>query len=133
GLHGRWELIHTHPTVIMDVAHNVDGIRQLVQQTELTEHQQLHIVMGMVKDKEVEKVLTLLPKEAHYYFTRAHIPRSLPENELAAKAATLQLKGETFPDVNKALHKALEKANPEDLIIICGSVFLVGEVNTAIH
>lgn len=133
GLHGRWELIHTHPTVIMDVAHNVDGIRQLVQQTELTEHQQLHIVMGMVKDKEVEKVLTLLPKEANYYFTRAHIPRSLPENELASKAATLQLKGETFPDVNKALHKALEKANPEDLIIICGSVFLVGEVNTAIR
>lgn len=133
GLHGRWEIIHTHPTVIMDVAHNVDGIRQLVQQTELTEYHQLHIVMGMVKDKEVEKVLTLLPKEARYYFTRAHIPRSLPENELAAKAATLQLKGETFPDVNKALHKALEKANPEDLIIICGSVFLVGEVNTAIH
>lgn len=133
GLHGRWEIVHTNPSVVLDVAHNVDGIKQLLQQVELTEHYQLHIVMGMVKDKEVEKVLALFPKEAHYYFTRAHIPRSLPENELAAKAATLQLKGETFPDVNKALHKALEKAKPEDLIIICGSVFLVGEVNTAIH
>lgn len=132
GLHGRWEIIHTNPLVVLDVAHNVDGIKQLTQQIELTEHQQLHIIIGMVKDKEAEKVLTLLPGEAHYYFTRAHIPRSLPENELAAKAATLQLKGETFPDVNKALHTVLEKAKPGDLIIICGSVFLVGEVNTAI-
>ncbi len=133
GLHGRWEIIHSNPLVVLDVAHNVDGIKQLTQQIELTEHQQLHIIIGMVKDKEAEKVLTLLPREAHYYFTRAHIPRSLPENELATKAAGLQLKGESFPDVNKALQAALEKAKPGDLIIVCGSVFLVGEVNTSIH
>jgi dihydrofolate synthase/folylpolyglutamate synthase len=133
GLHGRWEILHTQPLVVLDVAHNVDGIQQLLQQIELTEHHQLHIVMGMVKDKEVEKVLALLPKEAHYYFTRAHIPRSLPENELAEKADVLQLKGTTFMNVNKALQTAIEKAKAGDLIVVCGSVFLVGEVNTSMH
>ena len=133
GLHGRWEIIHTSPTVIMDVAHNIDGIRQLVQQTELTEHKQLHIIIGMVKDKEAEKVLALLPKSAIYYFTKAQIPRALPEDELKEIAAKINLKGNAFPEVNEALAFALQHAHPDDLIIVCGSVFLVGEVNTSIH
>jgi dihydrofolate synthase/folylpolyglutamate synthase len=128
GLHGRWEIVHQSPTVVMDVAHNIDGIKQLVQQIELTDHRELHIITGMVKDKEVEKILELLPKEAHYYFTRAQIPRAIPEHELAEKAKLAKLKGYPFPTVNEALHAALQHAHPDDLIVVCGSVFLVGEV-----
>ncbi|MGB3154294.1 MAG: folylpolyglutamate synthase/dihydrofolate synthase family protein [Chitinophagaceae bacterium] len=128
GLHGRWEIIHTSPKVILDVAHNADGIRQLVLQSEVTEHNQLHIVLGMVKDKEIETVLALLPSNARYYFTKAQIPRALPETELKEKAALLNLKGDSFPEVNKALHNAMQQAHPDDLIIVCGSIFLVGEV-----
>lgn len=128
GLHGRWEIIHRSPTIVLDVAHNVDGIKQLVQQIELTEHRELHIITGMVKDKEVEKILELLPKEAHYYFTKAQIPRAIPENELAEKAKLAKLKGHSFPTVDEALQSALEHAHEDDLIVVCGSVFLVGEI-----
>lgn len=128
GLHGRWEVIHQHPAVILDVGHNEDGIKQILAQLELTDHHHLHIVIGLVKDKEVEKVLALLPKEASYYFTRASIPRALPEDQLAAKAATFQLSGLHYPDVNTALHAARQKAGKQDLVLVCGSVFVVGEV-----
>jgi dihydrofolate synthase/folylpolyglutamate synthase len=129
GLHGRWEVIQHHPLVVLDVAHNEDGIRQLIQQTEVILHRQLHIVMGMVKDKEVDKVLMLLPKNAVYYFTRSSIPRALPEDILMQKAAEQRLKGRSFPDVNAALSAALEHAHKDDLVLVCGSVFVVGEVN----
>lgn len=129
GLHGRWEIIHHKPDVVLDVAHNVDGIKQLAEQIEVTDYRQLHLIIGMVKDKEVEKVISLLPREADYYFTKAHIPRALPEDQLALKAKAIGLQGETFPDVNIALQAALAKAHKDDLILICGSVFLVGEVN----
>jgi dihydrofolate synthase/folylpolyglutamate synthase len=128
GLHGRWEIIHTNPVVVLDVAHNEDGVRQLVQQAEVTPHQELHIVTGMVKDKEIEAILALFPQEARYYFTKAQVPRALPENELLEKARQLNLKGESFAEVNTALASALEHAREDDLVIICGSVFLVGEV-----
>ena len=128
GLHGRWEIIHQSPAVVLDVAHNIDGIKQLVQQIELTEHHDLHIITGMVKDKEVEKILELLPKEARYYFTKAQIPRAIPENELTEKAKLVNLKGHSFSNVNDALRSALQHAHPDDLIIVCGSIFLVGEV-----
>lgn len=128
GLHGRWEIIHSHPLVVMDVAHNADGFRQLVQQVELTDYHELHIVIGMVKDKEVEKLLALLPRHAYYYFTRAQIPRALPEDELAVKATIAGLRGESWSNVNDAVKAAMEKAHRDDMILICGSVFLVGEV-----
>lgn len=132
GLHGRWEAIHHSPLVVLDVAHNIEGIRQLVQQLELTKHKQLHIVKGMVKDKEVEKILDILPKDAIYYFTKAQIPRAMPEIELAEKAILSGLTGHTFPNVNEALHSALQHAHKDDLIVVSGSVYLVGEVNTPI-
>jgi len=132
GLHGRWEIIHQSPIVVLDVAHNMDGIKQLVQQIELTKHHELHIITGMVKDKEVEKILALLPKEALYYFTKAQIPRAIPENELTEKAKLVKLKGHPFSNVNEALQSALQHAHQDDLIIVCGSVFLVGEVNAPI-
>ena len=128
GLHGRWEIIAHHPTVVLDVAHNADGIGQLVEQIELTDHTLVHIVLGMVKDKEVEKVLSLLPHTARYYFTQAQIPRAIDSVVLQAKALVAGLSGDIYPDVNAALDTAKNKAGRNDLIIVCGSVFLVGEV-----
>jgi dihydrofolate synthase/folylpolyglutamate synthase len=131
GLHGRWEIIHQKPTVVLDVAHNANGIEQLVLQIKNTHHKKLHIILGMVKDKDVSKVLSLLPKDAAYYFTKADIPRSLPEDELMQKAEEYGLKGIKFSTVNFCLFSALKKAGKDDLIVVCGSVFLVGEVSIA--
>ncbi len=129
GLHGRWEKIKDKPDVIMDVAHNVDGVKQLTEQLELVSYNELHIIFGVVKDKEVDNMLALLPETATYYFTKAQIPRALRESDLAVKAKQFNLEGKIFPDVNAALKEALTHAGKDDLILICGSVFLVGEVN----
>ncbi len=128
GLHGRWETIHRRPHIVLDVAHNEDGIRQIISQLELTSYHNLHIVIGMVKDKEVKKVMQLLPQEPAYYFTRAQIPRALPEAELAEIAAEYGLKGHHFANVNLALQAAVNHSHTDDLIVVCGSVFVVGEV-----
>ncbi|HSZ85422.1 MAG TPA: folylpolyglutamate synthase/dihydrofolate synthase family protein [Puia sp.] len=128
GLHGRWEIIHEHPTVVLDVAHNEGGIRQLTEQIEITDHEELHLIIGMVKDKDIEKILSLLPKHASYYFTKAQIPRALPEQQLAEMAAAIGLQGDHYPDVNTALRSAINVSGKKDLIVICGSVFVVGEV-----
>jgi len=132
GLHGRWEIIHRHPTVVMDVGHNVDGIKAINEQLELTNYRHLHIVMGMVKDKEIDAILKLLPTHANYYFTKAQIPRALDEISLLASAMELGLKGQSFVEVNEAIKVAMDNAKIDDLILICGSVFLIAEVNTAL-
>lgn len=129
GLHGRWEIIHSKPLIALDVAHNADGIQQLIEQIELTNHNNLHIILGMVKDKEIEKVLSLFPRTATYYFTQAHIPRAIEATTLQQKAKSYNLTGNVYPDINNALAVAKNKAHQNDLIIVCGSVFLVGEVN----
>ncbi len=132
GLHGRWEIIHTQPMLVLDVAHNADGIRQLLQQVEMTKHKNLHFILGMVSDKDVTNVLSLFPKTATYYFTRAQIPRALPVDELHAIAVNKAgLQGKTFSNVNTAIYSASLNAGKEDLIIVCGSIFLVGEVSLA--
>jgi dihydrofolate synthase/folylpolyglutamate synthase len=129
GLHGRWEIIREHPAIVFDVGHNEDGMRQIVQQIELTDYHELHIIIGMVKDKEIDTILRLLPHTAHYYFTQAQIPRALPAEVLMQKAVDAGLKGEIYREVNAALNSAISKAHKDDLVIICGSVFLIGEVN----
>ena len=131
GLHGRWEIIHENPTIILDVGHNEDGIKQIIQQIELTKHHDLHIVIGMVKDKEIDTVLSLLPPSANYYFTQAHIPRALPAETLKEQAGNFNLTGKIIIDVNEAIKEAKSKAHKDDLVLVCGSVFLVGEVNSA--
>nr|MDQ6890635.1 bifunctional folylpolyglutamate synthase/dihydrofolate synthase [Bacteroidota bacterium] len=133
GLHGRWEVVHKNPMIVLDVAHNEDGINQLVNQINQTMHQHLHIIFGIVKDKEIEKVLEHLPKDARYYFTRAQIPRALPEDQLLQRAGNFGLKGTVYHDVNAALQAALANASNEDLLIVCGSVFIVGEVEEGVY
>jgi len=130
GLHGRWDVIAQNPAVILDVAHNEDGIKNVLNHLALIKNSNsnIHFVIGMVKDKEVEKVLSLLPPSAAYYFTNSHIPRALPAAELQQKAAAFNLKGQNFDNVNDAIAAAKQKAAAADIIIVCGSVFLVGEV-----
>ena len=128
GLHGRWELIHTRPDIILDVAHNEDGIKQLLIQLEMADHHQLHLIIGMVKDKEVEKVLALLPREAIYYFTQAQIPRALDKDKLSSMALATGLKGKSYSNVSAAMKAAQSNAHADDLILVCGSVFIVAEV-----
>lgn len=130
GLFGRWEVIHQNPTVALDVAHNEDGIKQLINQINKCKFKNLHIVFGMVKDKDIQKVLVQFPKNATYYFTKAQNPRALPEVELKAKAQKHHLIGNSYPAVNKALKAALGNASAEDLIVVCGSVFVVAEVES---
>ncbi len=129
GLHGRWEVIRHQPMTVLDVGHNQDGIKQVLQQIEITPHHQLHIVLGMVKDKDIQKVLELLPRSARYYFSQAGIPRAMPAAMLQQMALDYGLDGHCYDDVNLALTEAWKKAAPSDLVVVCGSVFLVGEVN----
>ena len=132
GLKGRWQKIHSRPDVIFDVAHNADGIRQLAAQLTNETYAHLHIVFGMVKDKDVAKALELLPGDATYYFTKAGIPRALPENELLNKAQSFHLHGNSFATVNEAFESALLATNADDLVLVCGSVFVVAEANEAL-
>ena len=129
GLHGRWEVLHENPIVVLDVGHNEEGMKAIAGQIENTSHEELHIIIGMVKDKAIENILRHLPRLGNYYFTRAQIPRALPETELAAHAEKLGLRGKHFPNVKQALEAAVLRAGPKDLILVCGSVFLAGEVN----
>ncbi len=128
GLHGRWEQIHAHPNIILDVGHNQDGMAQIKEQLAFSTYHQLHIIIGMVKDKDIDPVLALLPTHAQYYFTQAQIPRALDAETLQLKGSLIGLKGKTYAHVNHALTEALAHADKNDLILVCGSVFLVGEV-----
>ena len=128
GLYGRWQMIGTNPTTVVDVAHNVAGIQTLLAQIKLVNHQQLHIVFGMVKDKDIDSVLALLPTQATYYFTQAQIERAIDATELQQKAGQHGLTGNVFAHVNAAIAAAQKQAQVADLIVVCGSVFLVGEI-----
>ncbi len=128
GLHGRWEVLQENPLLVLDVAHNEDGIKQIISQIELVGAQEVHIVIGMVKDKEIDRILDLLPKKAQYYFTKAPIPRALDEKLLQEEAKKKNLMGNCFPLINDAVQNALLHAKENDLIVVCGSVFVVGEV-----
>ncbi len=129
GLRGRWEIIHHDPMIVLEVAHNIEGITQMLAHINQLCFNKLHIVFGMVNDKDANKILSLLPPKASYYFTKAQIPRALAEDDLTSKAKAFYLHGEKFADVNKALHTAIENADNKDLIVVCGSIFVVGEVN----
>ncbi len=128
GLHGRWEVIADDPLTVLDVGHNEDGIKEIVKQIELTGKQSLHIVIGMVKDKEIDKALQLLPKHASYYFTKAAIPRALNQILLLEQAASFGLVGNAYPTVIEAYNAAKNHAGKDDLILVCGSVFVVAEL-----
>ncbi len=128
GLRGRWEIMGYNPLVVCDAAHNVHGIMEVLEQIKATAYRKLHIVWGMVSDKDVDAVLGLLPRDAVYYFTRAGIPRALNEKILREKGSNAGLIGEAYQSVAAALQAAKENASGEDMIFIGGSTFVVAEV-----
>lgn len=128
GLMGRWQQLSTHPTLICDTGHNVGGITYIVQQLRQQTYKQLRIVIGMVNDKDIRGILSLLPTEAIYYFTRASVPRALDEHELLQTAHTLGLHGECYPDVATAVKVAQKESLPEDFIFVGGSNFIVADL-----
>ena len=128
GLKGRWDILQTQPLVVADTGHNEAGIRELLYQIQNVPHTTLHMVWGMVSDKEVEKILRLLPANASYYFCRAKLPRAMDAAVLAEKAANCGLKGEIFSSVRTALNAAKRAAKQEDMIVIGGSTFVVAEI-----
>lgn len=128
GIRGRWEVIQHEPLCICDTGHNEAGIRYVVKQLLATPHKRLHIVFGVVNDKDVHHMLALLPKDAVYYFTKASVPRALPEQELALLASEYALEGKCYPTVLQAKNAAIEAADAEDLIFIGGSNFIVAEI-----
>jgi dihydrofolate synthase / folylpolyglutamate synthase len=128
GLRGRWQVLSRRPLTICDTGHNEAGIRFVVQQLARLPRRQLRVVLGMVADKDLGKVLTLLPQDATYYFCAANIPRALPAAELAAQAAAHGLHGPVCGSVEQALAAARAGAAPEDVIFIGGSTFVVAEV-----
>jgi dihydrofolate synthase/folylpolyglutamate synthase len=129
GLMGRWDRIREKPSLILEVAHNVDGVKAMLLHIEKLNFQKLHIIIGVVKDKDIQKIMSLLPVEAQYYFTHAAIPRALNASILQKSAHASGLYGSVYENVNKAIEQALTNASKDDGIVVCGSIFLVGEVN----
>lgn len=127
GLSGRWQVVNKAPLTVCDTGHNEGGLREIVAQIARQHYRKLYMVLGFVADKDLDKVLPLLPKEAHYLFTRAGIERALDEKLLAERAAAYGLLGEMLPNVTAAVKRARELASPEDMIYIGGSTFIVAE------
>lgn len=125
---GRWQKLRSHPLVVCDTGHNLDGILEVVAQISEQQYEKLHIVWGMVKDKDISPILQVLPKEASYYFCQAKIPRAMDAVLLAQQAAFFGLQGSVFQDVNQALQSALSKAGRNDFIFAGGSTFVVAEI-----
>lgn len=127
GLLGRWQTISEAPLIICDTGHNEAGIKEVLKQISLTPHEKLHFILGLVNDKDVNQILMLLPKNAHYYFTKAQIPRALNQEELKREAEKAGLSGKSYDTVKKAIDAARAKATSKDLIFIGGSTFTVAE------
>jgi len=125
---GRWQVLNKQPFTICDTGHNEDGIKEIVKQIKETTHNNLHFVFGTVNDKEIDKILSLLPKKATYYFCKANIPRGMDADLLKKKAGKFQLFGNSFSSVKGALNTAKLNTKENDLIFIGGSTFVVAEV-----
>lgn len=129
GLKGRWQQLRDRPKVICDTGHNIDGVREVLRQVQREQFDRLHLVWGMVRDKDISGILALLPKDASYYFCQAKIPRALDAQLLADAARDAALHGLVVRDVNEAYRAALGRASANDLILIGGSTFVVAEID----
>ncbi len=125
---GRWQVLGENPLIICDTGHNLNGIQYVVKQLSMQNFDKLHMVVGMVKDKDISKILSILPINAIYYFCNADMPRALPAIELREKALNFGLKGEVFESTREALSQAKANAGAQDIIFIGGSTFVVGEI-----
>lgn len=128
GLKGRWQILSRKPLTIADIGHNKDGLTWVVNQLKKINYRNLHFVIGMVNDKDVERILKLLPSDAVYYYCRPEIPRGLNSELLSKEAEKAGLRGKSFGSVKEAYLAAKQTASSEDLIFIGGSTFVVAEV-----
>lgn len=128
GLQGRWQQLSAHPTIICDTAHNKDGLLYTLKQIHETKYNHLHIVLGVVNDKDLDSILPLFPKNATYYFCQPAIPRALSKEILQSKASDFSFVGSVYPSVKHALKAAKKNALPNDFIYVGGSTFVVAEV-----
>ncbi len=128
GFKGRWEVLAQHPLTIADTAHNPEGLKDVVEQLSSIDYKNMHIVLGVVDDKNIDSILKLLPLKAYYYYTKASIPRALDEKILKQKAVKYNLHGESFEHVGSAINAAQNAASESDLIFVGGSTFIVAEV-----
>jgi dihydrofolate synthase/folylpolyglutamate synthase len=127
GLLGRWQIVQHNPKIVLDTGHNVGGISYIVRQLQSEQYEKLHIVFGMVNDKDISAVLQLLPCDAVYYFTQANIPRALNARLLAEQAAAFGLKGSFFATVEEAFFAAKQNVTKKDFIFVGGSTFVVAD------
>lgn len=128
GLRGRWEKIDENPITICDTGHNVNGLEYIVKQLQQQKYEKLHIVFGMVNDKDIEGVLSIMPKDATYYFCQASVKRAMPSQQLKTLAEAHELKGNTFANVLDAYNSARQNASQNDFIYIGGSSFIVADL-----
>lgn len=128
GLMGRWQVIGAHPRMVCDTGHNEDGIRMVVEQISQTPYRKLHVVFGVVSDKDPGKVLALMPSDATYYFCQAALPRAMDSGALRDRALEAGLRGDAYPTVKEAFDAACAAAGPEDFIFVGGSTFVVAEI-----
>ena len=125
---GRWQTLQEQPKVICDSAHNKEGLILVLKELKQEHFKKLHFVIGFVKDKDLDKIIELFPKNADYYFCKPNIARGLEANVLKQKFKDLGYAGKSFNSVNKALNKAKIYASPDDLIYVGGSTFVVAEI-----
>lgn len=128
GLMGRWQILSKKPLTICDTAHNVGGLEYIFRHLASIPHQRLHLVIGMVSDKDVNTVLTLVPKDAICYFTQASVNRAMPAEELTRRAKAIGMQGATYTDVASAYDSAISNASAADIIYIGGSTFVVADL-----
>lgn len=128
GLMGRWQILSKKPLTICDTAHNVGGLEYIFRHLASIPHQRLHLVIGMVSDKDVNTVLTLVSKDAICYFTQASVNRAMPAEELTRRANAVGLQGTTYTNVASAYDTALSNASADDIIYIGGSTFVVADL-----
>lgn len=125
---GRWQILQNEPLCICDVGHNKPGIELVLEQLKTYRYEKLHWVIGFVNDKDVTGIISMLPKDAYYYFTQANIPRAMKAEEVAVLANSFGLQGEIIPEVASAFEKAKQHASNNDLVFVGGSSFVVAEV-----
>jgi dihydrofolate synthase/folylpolyglutamate synthase len=128
-LQGRWEILGESPKIIADTGHNKSGVSEIMQQIEKDSFDHLYIILGMVADKDIDSVLALFPTSATYFFSQADNPRAISAIDLQKLALAKGLNGDVIPDVNEAITRAKKNASSSDGILICGSTYLIGEIN----
>ena len=128
GLLGRWQVLQEKPFTVCDTAHNAHGLAEVLAQIAQQDYDTLHVVLGVVNDKDLDAILPLFPKNAVYYFSKPNMPRGLDAAILQEKALSYGLEGQVYQSVQAAYEKALSRANSSDFIYVGGSTFVVAEI-----